>query len=69
MSASSITIQNCVLRRLGHEGMRGMITTYGFSRFWAALDIVGELHAGCEEIGSSDVSAFVKTFKNHIEND
>lgn len=62
MAATSETIRNCVEDRLGSRVMTALRGIHGENEVESALALVGEVHAGCEEIGSSDVSCMVEQF-------
>lgn len=62
MAATSEDIRHCVEYRLGSGVMTALRGIHGENEVEGALSLVGELHAGCEEIGTSDVSCMVEHF-------
>ena len=66
MAATVETIEDCVKRRLGMTEMLRLVDAHGLDTVRDALSMTGSCYAGCEEIGSSDVTAFVETFKRFL---
>lgn len=62
MAATSETIQHVIEHRVGDGVMKALRVIHGDWAVDAALGHAGELHQGCEEIGSSDAWYMVGTF-------
>lgn len=59
------TIRNAIEWRLRDE-MPALRAKYGDDAVDYALDLAGSFHAGCEEIGSSDVYFMAQTFRHNL---
>lgn len=59
------TIRNAIEWRLRDE-MAALRAKHGDQAVDEALDAAGEMHAGCEEIGSSDVYYMAQSFRNFL---
>lgn len=60
MAASSETIKDIVIHRLNAwDMMAPLLIKHGLDRVMEAIEDTASFHAGCEEIGTSDVNHMI----------